>query len=436
MRYRWNSSSHPISDLRDWSNTQRLEIRPDFQRKEVWSKAANCMLMDTILRNIPMPKMFFQAVVRTTDTYRIVIDGQQRIKAILNFLQDKYSLETPYQGEYANRSFSQLPEEVQRDFLSYKIDINEVLDASDEIAREIYSRVNKYTVALSRQELRRADYPGHFLALAETLALTPFFDESRIFTPANSKRMGDVEFISELLALLLYGSQNKREDLDEYYRVHMEWDIAERDAIRDRFLGVIEDIQAIWSVDVQGAKEFSKTRFRQKSDFYSLFAAIDECRREFGRLGDRPLQPLRQDLEILDDNTAPESEIGVLREYAIKCVSQANTAGSRTWRTEFLKMVLIGTYSGRPPSIDGVRTFHELLWDLYTPLMCGPAVTVCPACTHEMSNYSSDEVLLTWRKSSQVFQISNSVFVHNACAAAADATHFVWPDAYRCRDTL
>ena len=383
-----------------------------------------------------MPKMFFQAVVRATDTYRIVIDGQQRIKAILNFLQDNYSLEAPYQGDFANLKFSQLPEEVQRDFLSYKIDINEILNASDVIAREIYSRVNKYTVALSRQELRRADYPGHFLELAEQLALNPFFDESRIFTPANSKRMGDVEFISELLALLLYGSQNKREDLDECYRLHMMWDNAERDAIRDRFLGAINDIEAIWSAPAEGDKEFSKTRFRQKADFYSLFAAVDECRREFGPLNDKPLQHLLEDLMIIDFNTEPESEVEILREYAIKCVSQANTSGSRRWRTEFLKLILQGTYSGHPPIIDGVRTFHELLWDLNTPLMCGPAVTVCPVCNQEMSDYSSEKVVLTWDKTSRVYQVSNASFMHQSCVSAASPRYYVWPEPYRCRSAL
>ena len=33
----WNSSPHPISDIRDWSEANRLELQPDFQRREVWS---------------------------------------------------------------------------------------------------------------------------------------------------------------------------------------------------------------------------------------------------------------------------------------------------------------------------------------------------------------------------------------------------------------
>lgn len=44
----WVSSTHPISDVRDWSLAHRLEMQPDFQRKEVWSKSAKIMLIDTI----------------------------------------------------------------------------------------------------------------------------------------------------------------------------------------------------------------------------------------------------------------------------------------------------------------------------------------------------------------------------------------------------
>ena len=79
----WNSSPHPISDIRDWKQLERLEIKPDFQRLEVWSDAAKVMLMDTILRGIPMPKIFVSSVIKNDQVHRTVIDGQQRISAIL-----------------------------------------------------------------------------------------------------------------------------------------------------------------------------------------------------------------------------------------------------------------------------------------------------------------------------------------------------------------
>ena len=145
----WNSSPHPISDIRDWSNAGRLELRPDFQRKAVWSKPARIMLMDTILRGVPMPKIFLSNTIRDGNTYRIVIDGQQRITAILDFLRDQFSLEKPYTGDQKGKKFSELDQETQDHFLSYQIDFNEAYNTSDEENRTVFLRVNKYTVALN-----------------------------------------------------------------------------------------------------------------------------------------------------------------------------------------------------------------------------------------------------------------------------------------------
>ena len=285
MSWNWTSSSHPISDIRDWSKLKRIEIRPDFQRKEVWSSAARISLMDTIIRNIPMPKLFLQAIIRNQDTYRIVIDGQQRIKAILSFLQDEFKLKCPYSGEFMDKTFSQLPKNIQDDFLSYKIDINEIRNAPDDIVRDIYLRVNKYTVALNKQELRRADFPGEFLALSEELANESFLEDALVFTVANSKRMGDVEFVSEILAFLLAGIQDKRDSLDDFYLRFMEWDLKDKEQIKLRFNSTISDMKALSEAECpKGNKQFNKLRFRQKADFYSLFAAIDECRNYGGSI--------------------------------------------------------------------------------------------------------------------------------------------------------
>ncbi|WP_207787846.1 DUF262 domain-containing protein [Candidatus Thiosymbion oneisti] len=171
----WNSSPHPISDIRDWSEAGRLELRPDFQRREVWSTPARIMLMDTILRDVPMPKIFLASTIRDGRTYRVVIDGQQRITAILEFLRDRFSLDDPYAGDEGEKTFSELDQATQDRFLSYQIDFNEAIKPTDEEVREVYARVNKYTVPLNKQELRRADFPGDFLPVAEELAVNEYF---------------------------------------------------------------------------------------------------------------------------------------------------------------------------------------------------------------------------------------------------------------------
>lgn len=410
---KWNSSPHPISDIRDWQKTGRLEIRPAYQRHEVWSDAAKIMLMDTILRAIPMPKAFVSSAIREGQVYRTVIDGQQRISSILAFLDDKFSLEIPYGGEHKGLAFSQLPEEVRNEFLQYSIDFNEAIGFSDDELRETYSRLNKYAVALTKQELRRADYPGAFLELAESLAAHDFLDAGKVFSVANRRRFADVEFVSELLAGLIAGPQEKRDTLDFYYLKYTVWEKNEVEKIEARFLACLNDLAILFPPE----RPISSTRFKQKSDFYSLLLAIDELRAEGGSLEGVGVEELRMDLRMLDFLIEPESAAPDCRDYAIKCVSQANTHGSRRWRMDFLKAILGGTYFRRPPTGDGATLFYRLAMGNHGPFG-EPTVNLCGVCDEKVSK--DDAVEIGWKKGSQVFQIHNGCRLHAGCMDSSE----------------
>lgn len=418
MKVNWNSGAHPISDIRDWSSDGHLELQPDYQRHEVWSRAAKIMLIDTILRNIPMPKIFLQSVLKEDHngckhTHRIVIDGQQRLTAVLGYLRDEFALDAPYVGEYSKKKFSELPETVQCDILQYKIDINEISGANPETIRDIYSRVNKYTVQLTKQELRRADFPGHFLQLSEELAGNRFFESNRIFTLANSRRMGDVEYVSELLALLLAGPQEKKDTLDEFYQNYENWASDEMERIKNRFLRVIDDLWLIWPEDGQS---FAHTRFRQKSDLYALYNAIDSLRSEEYSLKGKNLEFLRKDMDLLDALIAPESNVQLFQRYAIHCVSQANALGSRKWRSRVLRVFLAGTYAGVAPGVEIVREFHRVKIAAQEYL----GEISCPVCGQVFSDRDAmcgSKAVLAWARGTTAYQLSNSELLHRECVS-------------------
>ena len=405
----WNSSPHPISDIRDWKESGRLEIRPDFQRLEVWSEAAKVMLMDTILRAIPMPKVFVSSGVKDGKVYRTVIDGQQRISSIIAFMEDKFALEKPYAGEFNGLRFSQLDETVKNAFYQYRIDFNEAIGFTDEELRETYSRLNKYSVALTKQELRRADYPGQFLALSEELANNEYLEAEKLFTVANRRRLADVEYISELLAALIDGPQDKRDGLDDFYLVYALWDEADKSKVKERFLAVLEDMKLLFPPE----RSLATTRFHQKADFYSLMLAIDELRRSGGHLENIDLRPVQFDLRILHDAIAPESSVPDCRDYAIKCVSQANSRSSRLWRKEFLKAILKGTYSRAAPSGDGAILFYRLSEGDDGGGFCPPTVHECVSCKGEIE--PNEDRVLCWKVNSPPYQLDNAMSVHRGC---------------------
>lgn len=335
----WNSYKHPISDIRDWNRNNRLELKPDFQRNEVWTKAAQIMLIDTIIRGIPIPKIYIKSIIHEGNTYRVVLDGQQRLTAILKFVEDKLKLGKPYEGEYFGKTFSELPLDVQNDILRYTIDINEIFNPTDDQIRDLYARVNKYTVQLNKQELRKADFPGDFISLAEELSEMEFFEKSKIFSVKQRRRMLDVEYIEELLSVMLEGIHEKKEHLDSVCEKYMVME--NKGEIYAEFVNIIGDISMIFEAD---SYPISQTRFKQKSDFYSLFACIFDLRK-IGVLNLKHISDIRNNITHMTENVGPQSEIDKYREYAMRCLSDANSVSSRKWRVEFLKEFLEPAYT-------------------------------------------------------------------------------------------
>ena len=362
-----------------------------------------------------MPKIFLSNAIRDGNTYRIVIDGQQRITAILDFLRDQFSLDKPYEGDNKGRKFSQLTEETQESVLSYRIDFNEAYNTTDEENRAVFLRVNKYTVPLNRQELRRADYPGDFLSVAEELAINDQLDTFRVFTPGDRRRHLDVEYVSELMAGMIAGIQDKKKTLDGFYVKYGNWEEEDKARIRSRFASVLEELSHIFDESL----DMSKTRWRQKADFYTMFLVIDEHVSEGRGVREAEVEPLREDLRILDFNIRPGSSAEVCSEYAIKCVSQGNSASSRRWRFEFLGPIFAGTYTCEKPDPAGARVFYRLMEDLGAgDAYCPAPVFECVGCGGEITGDFSRAVLV-WSRCAMAFQISNAEWMHLSCSEEA-----------------
>ncbi len=65
----------------------RIDLDADYQREKIWSREDQEMLIDSIIKNIDIPKLY---LARTTDDesfYFECIDGKQRMTALLNFVK-------------------------------------------------------------------------------------------------------------------------------------------------------------------------------------------------------------------------------------------------------------------------------------------------------------------------------------------------------------
>ena len=66
----FDSRTYSINDFIEWEERKQLEISPKFQRRSVWSPQAKSYLIDTILKDKPLPKIFIRATTDKTNSAR------------------------------------------------------------------------------------------------------------------------------------------------------------------------------------------------------------------------------------------------------------------------------------------------------------------------------------------------------------------------------
>lgn len=264
-------SSYTPLDFQEWSETKILEISPKFQRRGVWSRAAKSYLIDTMLLGMPVPPIYLRVVQDKSRKRMIreVIDGQQRISAILDFLNGKYSLGKNIKSTCVGRHFDDLSKAQKDSITQYPFICEVFYGIEDSEVLEIFARLNTHSVKLNAQELRNGNYFGIFKRSAYDLSYEhlEFWRTNRIFTEMGIARMLEAELTSELMILQIDGLQDKKKSISNFYE-RFDEEFADCEKVEVRFRTVIDAI-------TDACAEFlSSTEFRRVPLFYSLYSAV------------------------------------------------------------------------------------------------------------------------------------------------------------------
>ncbi len=278
----YNSTEHPLSWFRDRYRENSLKIKPPYQRKPVWAARQKCYLVESILIGLPVPEIYVQQTTSPDgETSYAIVDGQQRIRTVLQFVGsetdpdaqefNKFILDKlDDTSKWKNLAFADLEPEEKKTFYGYKFAVRYLNTGSDEEVRDMFRRLNKFLTPLKPQELRNATYMGPFMQLSEKLADNEYWAENRIISPASIRRMGDVEFVSELLIGVLHGPQGGSERIiDDYYKQYEDYEdeFPEQRKTQKLFDETLITIQQI-------LPDIKQTRWANKTDFYTLFVCL------------------------------------------------------------------------------------------------------------------------------------------------------------------
>lgn len=217
------SKTYEILDIINWSEAGELNINPKYQRNPVWDNTAKSFLIDTILRDYPMPPLFYRQIfyLHERKTKREVIDGQQRTRAIIGYYNNEFPLLKKHNSEYGGMYFKNLPPDVQEKYLKYNVFVDTISEKDDSIIYDIFARMNSNAANINKQEIRNAKFWGDFKTAVYTTASLVREDFIRYgtFTAKGFSRMQDMEFISSLYILAISGcTTESAAQIDKYYK--------------------------------------------------------------------------------------------------------------------------------------------------------------------------------------------------------------------------
>lgn len=265
---------YPINDIVEWYENDQLILTPKFQRRNVWSPMAKSYLIDTIVRSMPIPPIFIRPTVNVASrkTYREVVDGQQRLRAIMEYINGEFTVLPVHNRDLAELPFARIPEKVKQTILEYKITTNLLENISDADVLEVFARINTYTLPLNPQELRNSRYLGPFKQAMYRITHRhyQFFRLHGILNDEEIARMEDVELVSQLAIGILQGpTETQKTTIDKFYEQYNEvFPLAEE--IDGMFFEAFTTMEAIFG---QGLR---KSQFSRTPLFYSFFLLILE----------------------------------------------------------------------------------------------------------------------------------------------------------------
>ncbi|WP_252661642.1 DUF262 domain-containing protein [Acidovorax kalamii] len=336
-----------IKDVRD----KRLVISPYFQRDLVWRELHKVDFIKTIRMGYPFPQIFIsrgRINVDTMTSQACVVDGQQRMNAIQEYLADELKVD--------GGLFSQLPPSEKEQFLKYEVPVIDLdLAEDDPQIIDVFKRLNRTFYSLSKIEKLSTEYaPSEFMFVAKLLTdqlslatesedplkKDPNVPEelyewaasqkvssyqlwllnSGIFSPYESSRKAPLMFTLNLMATSIGGFFN-RNDLAESYLESYKEGFTKKSTLIKNFEKV-----AKFLLDLelpQGSYWFNK------ANAFSIFAFLVS---NSGKLSAINKAHLKDRLTAFEQRVPPK--------YALAAKEAVNNVRERSTRDEYISKLV------------------------------------------------------------------------------------------------
>ena len=270
-------TTQDISWFIDLNRNGQLDLDPPYQRRSVWSMRDRRFFLDTIFRGYPSPSIFlFKAVKESGSISYQVVDGKQRLETILMFYSGNFAVAGNYGDvQLDGKKWKTLSLDHRQQFSDYVLPVEFIRVIDGGQVNQVFDRLNRNSRRLERQELRHARYDGWFISLVEEEAQQTLWRQLGVVTTARTKRMRDVQFISELLMVI---AENKlrgfdQDVIDSFYASHEGPEDDEFNLDEEEFRTQIAKTKSLLS-RMQEVNAYITTFAKTYGAFYALWSVI------------------------------------------------------------------------------------------------------------------------------------------------------------------
>jgi len=349
--------SRELIDVVNEIKTRRLIMSPYFQRNLVWRQLHKIDFIKTILLGYPFPQIFIARGtidLDTMSTTSCIVDGQQRMNAIDEYLKDRFKVD--------NRLFSEMTPMEKEAFLKYQIPIIDLdINNDDPEIIEIFQRLNRTFYALSGIEKLSTEYASsEFMLLAKLLSkelklenkneeeddylplqVDPTVPKSfidwaaenqpkyfvklliaeGIFTPYELTRQVHLTFTLNVMSTYISDYYNR----NDFVNRHLE-EFAESFPGKDDIYNALEN----------AANKFLKLKFKKKSYWYNkanAFSIITLFLKKSQEIAAIDEKILKSKLENFEQQIPPE--------YQLAAKEAVNNKSERLIRNKYLEELLL-----------------------------------------------------------------------------------------------
>jgi hypothetical protein len=338
---------YSIRELYESYNRKETILSPKFQRRSVWEIKAKSFLIDSIIRELPIPRIFIRENSSLEMTVRReIVDGQQRLSAIFDFMNDGFTISKSHNEEFGGRHYTELPDQIRQNILKYTISAVILIDLSDVEVIDIFARLNTYSIKLNNQELLNSQFFGLYKKTIYRLASDyhSFWMDTNILSEKGISRMDDAKLITEIMAVIVTGeietnSFNYNKKLYDKY----DDDFPEQDMIESSIKQTIDLLSKIYG------DKLRDTIFTSVPMFYSTILVLYHMNHpikcfDFDSVifSENSISKLRTALDEIDAiANLPIDENKKYEEFLVTLKKNTTTPNVRITRCNFIGSVIL-----------------------------------------------------------------------------------------------